>query len=62
MQSTVNVTTSWNVRDTCEIETGEHKQRNKRNHMRSTKEGRECNIGTCTTKVQSRNSILRETY
>ena len=58
MQSTVNVTMSWNVRDTCGIETGEHKRRNKRDHMqsertntRSTKEGRESNIGTCTTKV-----------
>ena len=29
MWSTVNVTTSQNVRDTCGIETGEHKQRNK---------------------------------
>ena len=29
-RSTVNIITSRNVRDTCRIETGEHKQRNKR--------------------------------
>ena len=68
-QSMVNITTSRNVRDTCGIETGEHKRRNKRDrtrneriNTRSMKEGRESNIGTCTTKVQRGNSILRETY
>ena len=30
-RSTVDVTTSRNVRDTCGIETGEHKRRDKRN-------------------------------
>ena len=57
------------MRETCEIETGEHKRRNKRDctrskrtNTRSTKEGREGDIGTCTTKVQSGNCVLRETY
>ena len=57
MRSMVDVTMSQNVRDTCGIETGEHKQRDKRNctqskrtNMRGTKESREGNIGTCTNK------------